>query len=62
MSSAGGGGGLAKTLGSVSVPQVMFNDEKRELGRSESPAGKGKMARAENQVVVNPQPLRNSSL
>lgn len=30
--------GLAKSLGSVSVPRVMFNDEKREMGRDESQA------------------------
>lgn len=30
--------GLASTLGSAAVPQVMFNDEKREMGRDESQA------------------------
>lgn len=36
MSSAAGG--LANSLGSASVPQVMFN-EKQEMGRDESWAG-----------------------
>lgn len=31
-------GGLANSLGSASVPQVMFNEE-REMGRDESQAG-----------------------
>lgn len=30
--------GLANTLGPAAVPQVMFNDEKREMGRDESQA------------------------
>lgn len=36
MSSAAGG--LANSLGSATVPQVMFNDEKRDMGRDESQA------------------------
>lgn len=31
-------GGLANSLGSATVPQVMFNDEKRDMGRDESQA------------------------
>lgn len=49
-------GGLANSVGSASVPQVMFNDEKREMGRNESvrrKIGKGEMDRAENSALVN---------
>lgn len=31
-------GGLADSLGSVSIPQVLFNDEKGEMVRDESQA------------------------
>lgn len=31
-------GGLANSLGSATVPQVMFNDEKRDMERDESQA------------------------
>lgn len=56
-------GGLANSLGSVSVPQVMFNDEKREMDRVESQA-EGSLEREEwagPRTMLTTQPPSNLS-